>query len=618
VSEVRSDASDLGRGTRAAIFAGFLLLILTAVGAVLVALSSDRAEMASTHSLQIRQAQAQLFSTVQDAETGQRGYLLTGELSYLDPFDQAQQRIPDLTHQLRSLIAGDEVQTRRLDLMSADIDHKMRELERSISRSKAGDAAGGLAIVKTNEGRDVMLRIRSESAAIDQAELQTLARREAAAGFLRTVLLGLIVAAVIGIGALAFFIGRESRRVTLELAARNRDLQHEMFERARAEAQLRQAQKMEALGQLTGGVAHDFNNMLAIIVGNLDMVVRKMPREFDRLREMIENALGGAQRAAALTKRLLAFSRLQPLEPSSTDINKCVADMSEMLRRSLGEQIAIETVLGGGLWRAFVDCPQLESAILNLAVNARDAMPDGGRLTIETANASLDRSYADQNSEVEPGQYVMLAITDTGLGMTAETLERAFDPFFTTKALGEGTGLGLSQVHGFLKQSRGHIKLYSEVGLGTTVKLYLPRTTMDGPAPEMQAAHPSIANAQFTVLIVEDDPGVRGFVVSATRDLGFSVIEADSAAVALELLERHPEITLLLTDVVMPGATGRQLVEAAAALRPDLLVVYMTGYTRNAIVHNGTLDSGTRLLTKPFTVADLQRELSDALAEVGG
>jgi signal transduction histidine kinase/ActR/RegA family two-component response regulator len=609
---------DLGRGTRAAIIAGFALLVLTALSAVLVAVSSDQAEVAATHSLQVRQAEALLFSTVQDAETGQRGYLLTGNLDYLQPFDQAQQRIPALTASLRSLIANDAAQNQRLDLMSSDIDHKMRELERTVSRRKAGDAAGALATVNTNEGRDVMLRIRSESAAFDDSELQTVARREASAGFLRTLLLCLIVGAVVGIGFVAFFVGRESRRVTAELAARNRDLQHEIVERARAEAQLRQAQKMEALGQLTGGVAHDFNNMLAIIVGNLDMTVRKMPQEYDRLREMIENALGGAQRAAALTKRLLAFSRLQPLEPSSTDINKCVGDMSEMLRRSLGEHIIIETVLAGGLWRAFVDCPQLESAILNLAVNARDAMPNGGRLTIETANASLDRAYADENSEVEPGQYVLVAITDTGAGMRAETLERAFDPFFTTKPQGEGTGLGLSQVHGFLKQSRGHIKLYSEVGVGTTVKLYLPRTTMDAQPAEQKVVRNPIGDMQVTVLVVEDDPGVRSFVVSATRDLGFSVIEADSAAVALEQLEQHRDIGLLLTDVVMPGATGRQLVEAATRLRPDLRVVYMTGYTRNAIVHNGTLDAGTRLLTKPFTVADLQRELIDALAEAEG
>jgi CheY-like chemotaxis protein len=371
---------------------------------------------------------------------------------------------------------------------------------------------------------------------------------------------------------------------------------------------------MEALGQLTGGVAHDFNNMLAIIVGNLDMVVRKFPLGNEGVRGMIENALAGATRAGALTKRLLAFSRLQPLDPRAMDVNKCVADMSEMLRRSLGEHIAIETVLAGGLWRAFVDGPQLESAILNLSVNARDAMPNGGRLTIETSNTSLDRAYAEENADVEPGQYVMVAITDTGCGMAPEILDRAFDPFFTTKQTGEGTGLGLSQVHGFLKQSRGHIKLYSELGVGTTVKLYLPRDTAGLVASDGVRATPHpITNEQFTVLVVEDDPGVRGFVVSATRELGFVVVEADSSAVALERLKQYPETALLLTDVVMPGGTGRQLADKALSMRPDLRVIYMTGYTRNAIVHNGMLDAGTHLITKPFTVDDLQRELSRAL-----
>jgi CheY-like chemotaxis protein len=287
--------------------------------------------------------------------------------------------------------------------------------------------------------------------------------------------------------------------------------------------------------------------------------------------------------------------------------------MSEMLRDVLGGNIAVETVLAGGLWNAFVDRPELESAILNLAVNARDAMADGGRLTLETANAILDRSYAAENADVEPGQYVMIAVTDTGAGMSAETIERAFDPFFTTKRAGEGTGLGLSQVHGFIRQSRGHIKLYSEASVGTTVKLYLPRdaagTVVARPAPEAQVARD---NSRFKVLIVEDDPGVRGFAVGAARDLGYVAIEAESVAVALELVRETPDLSVVLTDVVMPGANGRQLADSVLAMRPSLPIVFMTGYTRNAIVHNGTLDPGVRLLTKPFTIIDLERELNRA------
>jgi signal transduction histidine kinase/ActR/RegA family two-component response regulator len=432
---------------------------------------------------------------------------------------------------------------------------------------------------------------------------------------MRTLLLTLVVVAIVMLGLLALFVIRESRRVNKQLTERNLDLLREMNERGRAEAMLRQAQKMEALGQMTGGVAHDFNNMLAIIVGNLDLALRRFPDGHAHLASMVENALLGAQRAASLTKRLLAFSRLQPLDPRPIDVNKCVADMSEMLRRSLGESIAVETVLAGGLWPAHVDPPQLESAILNLAVNARDAMSNGGRLTIETANTALDRRYADENPEVEPGQYVLVAVTDTGSGMPPEILEKAFDPFFTTKGHGDGTGLGLSQVHGFLKQSRGHIKIYSELGEGTCVKLYLPRAT--GAAAVEQPARQALdasQNHQFTLLIVEDDPGVRSFVVSAVRELGFGVLEADTSAVAMERLRAHPEITLLLTDVVMPGGTGRQLVDDSKEIRPDLKVIYMTGYTRNAIVHNGALDPGVRLLPKPFTVDELQRELSAVLS----
>ncbi len=591
----------------------FILLVLAALGAIILALSGAKAEKGVTRSLQVREAQALLFSTVQDAETGQRGYLLTGDSSYLDPFNRAQERIPELKHTLSNLIMNDPAQRRRLEDLDADIDHKMRELERTVSHAKAGDTAGALVIVKTKEDR--MLQIRSKSAAFDKAELETLASRRSSAAFQRNLLVSLIVAALLVVGPLAYFVGREARRITAELADRNRALRSEIVERGRAEAQLRQAQKMDALGQLTSGVAHDFNNMLTIIVGNLDIAVRKFPIENERLRGMIENALGGATRAAALTKRLLAFSRLQPLDPRTTDVNKSVADMSEMLRRALGEHIAIETVLDGGLWDAFVDCPQLESAILNLSVNARDAMPNGGRLTIETSNVALDRAYAEENTEVEPGQYVLLAITDTGSGMTPEVLDKAFDPFFTTKNTGEGTGLGLSQVHGFLKQSRGHIKIYSEVGIGTTVKLYLPRDTNGAVMPEKgPAIGPSEVNERFKVLIVEDDPAVRRFVVSAARELGFTVAEADSRAAALEQLEQYPEIMVLLTDVVMPGGTGRQLAHLALSLRPDLRVIYMTGCTRDAIVRNGTLDPGTRLITKPFAVDDLHRKLCDAMA----
>ncbi len=356
--------------------------------------------------------------------------------------------------------------------------------------------------------------------------------------------------------------------------------------------------------------------MLAVIVGNLDILIRRLTMEDSRVRAIAENALTAAHRAASLTQRLLAFSRLQPLDPKPTDINRCVSELTEMLRRTLGENIAVETVLADGLWHAFVDRPQLESAVLNLAVNARDAMPGGGRLTVETSNAWLDSAYADTQVDVQSGQYVLIAVTDTGAGMTPEVIGRAFDPFFTTKGVGEGTGLGLSQVHGFFKQSGGHVKIYSEVGVGTTVRLYLPRDFNGEPEEDRAQCGPSVAiDSRFTVLVVEDDPGVRSVAMSALRELGFRSLEADNAVVALEYLANNNDISVLLTDVVMPVMNGRQLVDAALQLRPDLRILFMTGYTRNAIVHNGALDVNTHLITKPFTVGDLDRELRRILSD---
>jgi PAS domain S-box-containing protein len=380
----------------------------------------------------------------------------------------------------------------------------------------------------------------------------------------------------------------------------------DMTERRLMQEQLHQSQKMEAIGQLTGGVAHDFNNLLTVILGNLETVWRQVPAEDGRLRRAIDQATRGAQRAATLTQQLLAFSRRQPLNPKPTDVNRLVSGLSELIRRTLREDISIETVLGGGLWRIEVDAHQLESALLNLAVNSRDAMPSGGKLTIETANTHLDENYAARYAEISPGQYVVICITDNGCGMSSEVLARAFDPFFTTKPIGQGTGLGLSQVFGFVKQSGGHIKLYSEVGEGTTVKIYLPRMVGDGPAiepePRPQMLH---GHSSETILVVEDDDDVRIYSTESLRELGFSVLEAHDGPSALRVLDSHPEIKLLFTDVGLPGINGRELVEQARKLRPQLGILFTTGYARNAIVHQGRLDPGVELLTKPFTRAQL-------------
>ena len=397
-------------------------------------------------------------------------------------------------------------------------------------------------------------------------------------------------------------------------------VEEEVGRRAQAEESLRQSQKMEAIGHLTGGVAHDFNNLLTVIGGGVETLQRLLGTvQLGTNQQRVTRALGmiaqGAERAATLTHRLLAFARRQTLDPRPLDANKLVSGMSELLRRTLGESVSLETVLAGGLWRTAADANQLENALLNLAVNARDAMPDGGKLTIETANAHLDDAYAAAHDDVAPGQYVLIVVSDTGTGIDADTLSRVFEPFFTTKDIGQGTGLGLSQVYGFIKQSNGHVKLYSEVGHGTAVKLYLPRLIGEhgvGPVtpdvPEVQ-----IGSGE-TILVVEDEPAVRDHSVTSLRDLGYRVLSAADGHAALRILSRETSIEVLFTDVGLPGGmTGRQLAEAARIRRPDLKVVYTTGYARNAIVHGNVLEPGTELLPKPFSFGALAAKIRQVL-----
>jgi signal transduction histidine kinase/ActR/RegA family two-component response regulator len=397
------------------------------------------------------------------------------------------------------------------------------------------------------------------------------------------------------------------------------DLQATAAAQARTEEQLRQSQKMEAVGRLTGGVAHDFNNLLTVVMGSLDLLKRRLKDGDERQMRLVDNALEGANRAASLTHRLLAFSRQQPLEPKALDANKLVSGMSELLRRTLGESIEIETVLAGGLWPTFADPNQLESALLNLAVNARDAMPDGGKLTIETANGHLDEAYAAIRPDVTAGQYVMVCVSDTGTGMSPDVVARAFEPFFTTKPIGKGTGLGLSQVYGFAKQSFGHVTIYSEPGQGTTIKLYLPRHS--GQSEAVAETTPQTVEPVFkgggdqTVLVVEDEDLVRQFSVAALSEAGYRVLDAADGARALEIIDAHPEIALLFTDVVLMGAfNGRTLADAALKRRPDLKVLFTTGYTRNAIIHHGRLDEDVDFIGKPFNTPALVAKVRSVLA----
>ncbi|WP_088346897.1 MULTISPECIES: ATP-binding protein [Rhodomicrobium] len=428
----------------------------------------------------------------------------------------------------------------------------------------------------------------------------------------------------------------ERKRAILQLRAftetmeeavreRTRELVAENEARRKAEELLRQAQKMEVVGQLTGGVAHDFNNLLTIVLGGLDIIGRQLPAlgpspEAERIAKARDMAVEGARRSATLTSRLLAFSRRQPLDPRPLDANKLIASTGELLHRTLGEQIALETVLAAGLWRVHADANQLENSLINLALNARDAMPTGGRMTIETANCHLDGAYVAGIAEpVEPGQYVMVAVTDSGLGMDKSTQEKAFEPFFTTKAVGQGTGLGLSQVYGFVRQSSGHIRIYSELGEGSTVKIYLPRYAgAEEAAPFVPPELTARAGGSELILVVEDDASLRGYTVQILTELGYGVLEAADGRIGLKVLAERGDIDLLFTDIVMPGGlNGRELADEAVKLHPALKVLFTTGYTRNAIVHHGRLDPGVHFLGKPFSFDELALKIRSVLDEDG-
>ena len=422
------------------------------------------------------------------------------------------------------------------------------------------------------------------------------------------------VPATLGLVALSLLALRRTR---LEQAAMQ-EAREATRQRDAAEEALRQSQKMEAIGHLTGGVAHDFNNLLTVVMGNIELAQRQLENwtegAQDRMRRTLSQAMRGAQRGAMLTQRLLAFSRRQPLSPKPLDLNKLVGGLTEFLRRSLGETVELETVGAAGLWKVEADPVQLEAALLNLAVNARDAMPNGGKLTIETANVQLNEDYCRRHAEVKPGPYVQIAVTDTGSGMSRQVLERAFEPFFTTKVAGQGTGLGLSQVFGFVKQSGGHITIYSEPGEGTTVKIYLPRLFAE--LREEVSVEREIPGAVpgERVLVVEDDEEVRLYIADLLRGLHYQVIEAADATSALaEFARGNARFDLLLTDVVLPGMNGRRLADEVVARTNGIKVLFMTGYSRNAIVHHGRLDPKVEMIQKPFTEAALAARIRDVL-----
>ncbi|MGB6542171.1 MAG: CHASE3 domain-containing protein [Xanthobacteraceae bacterium] len=575
------------------------------------------------HSLAVREQLGRVLNLVQGAETGQRGYLLTGRDSYLEPYTAAVEQLPATLDRMADLVRGDPRQGLAVVRLRQLVGDKLAELRSTVEERQAGRPEAALAIVNDNKGFRLMQEILGLLAALQTEEDRLLNSRQADAARSGVLLQSGVALAFLLICILGVLVARHTRRSVValatardQLAAANQQLVEQIGRREEVESQLRQSQKMQALGQLTGGIAHDFNNMLGVIVGSLDLIVRRIKKGDFAIERFLDAASNATERAALLTQRLLAFARQQPLAPQPIDANKMIVNMSNLLHSTLGEQIRIETVAAGGLWTINADAQQLESAILNIAINARDAMPDGGRLTIETANTYLDEAYCRQNPEIEPGQYAMIAVTDTGSGMSADVAARVFDPFFTTKPAGKGTGLGLSQVYGFVKQSRGHIKVYSEVDAGTNVKIYLPRLIAD--AKEIKRV---IAETMRTgdrseiILVVEDDTLMRRLTTEALHELGYTVFESENATNALAILDREADVKLLFTDVVMPDINGRKLADEAVRRRPGLKVLFTTGYTANAVVHGGVLDSGVHLISKPFTLNHLAAKVRAVLDE---
>jgi signal transduction histidine kinase/DNA-binding response OmpR family regulator len=696
----------------------FLVLATLAYITVQFAANENAAQRLVSHTYQVIASLRQVLADAQDAETGQRGYILTQKPNFLAPYRAAAARIDRDLRQFKELTADNPDQQHRSDALAALVRERFSALDLSL-RANAGQAAApdvikaletgkqrmdalraevaaGMAaeqallrvhnqqhdeqqryeimfaigatilalgilliaaamLVRNNLGLVQAEKARANEAAILQATLDTIRKGIAYfnsdgllcafnSNFFRLLDLPVSLARP-QVTALADLQAVERERPqqilvppaegqslldTYRLSWAGRELDvyrapvatggflivvEDVTARVRAENHARQSQKMEAIGHLTGGVAHDFNNLLQIISANLDLAVASGEvRGNAILGQRLQNAIGAVSRGSRLTGQLLAFARRQPLEPRSVDLGRVIRDMTDMLRRTLGEQIEVEAVVAGGLWNTLADPIQIENAVLNLAINARDAMPNGGKLTLEVANAHLDDAYAASHAEVVPGQYVMLAVSDTGIGMTSDVLSRVFEPFFTTKSDGKGTGLGLAQAYGFVKQTGGHIKIYSEPGEGTTVKIYLPRTRRAEDAPDAASQQPALGGSE-RILVVEDDEGVRAAVVDMLTDLGYRVERAENAEAALKLLEKSAGVDLLFTDVVMPGPIPtRELARRALAMHPRIKILYTSGYTQNAIVHNGRLDDDAFLLSKPYRRDELARKLRSVFA----
>jgi signal transduction histidine kinase/CheY-like chemotaxis protein len=602
-------------GSRSIFAASLALVILLAILSIGFAYNQLESEanadswVAHTHDV-IEQNQ-DVVTLIQRAESAQRAFIISGDSAYLGTYQSAIERLPAAQAALARLTADNPDETPRVATLNQAVSWRLQQLEHSVELARYGDQDAAKAATLAAPGGDIANVIRLTADSITSHERALLEDRVRAANRVSEASLfyGVLIAAIslITLLALAFHQSRVNARLVKameETATAN-------AERERAEQRLSEAQRMEAIGQLTGGVAHDFNNLLQVIRGNLELLGPTVAKDA-KARRRLESALHGADRAAQLTRQLLAFARRQPLAAEAFDVSSLVTDMADILRRMLGEAIVVRADIAPELWHALADPAQTESALLNLAINARDAMPRGGSLTIEAANANLEATDIEPSDESPaPGDFILLSVTDTGEGMSEETRARAFEPFFTTKRDGKGSGLGLSMVYGFVRQSNGHMRLESQFGRGTNVKLYLPRAPVAGRPAVVRPVR--AATEQHTILVVEDDEAVRATTVVMLESLGYRCLQAPDAASAVETLGGGAHADLVFSDVTMPGPMRTaEMAERIHDIAPGAPILFASGYPKEEMGEH--LDADAALLAKPFT----REELASRIAELLG
>lgn len=601
---------------RVALLSGLALLGAAMIGTFQLYRAEKRADAAVIRALEVQARLDMVMARTLAVLLGESRYLLVTDSRFVARFEAGQRILYAELAALREHVIDDPKQAPAARALARCWRDRLQSTVQRIRLAQAGKIEAARASMRAVINRPVTTRCLEIMAAMKRVEEQHFAERKIVAERQAKLFAIWLLSCSAAVLTLALWFTRTAlagaRAVAArrdELAVANARLHEEAASREAAEAQLRQLQKMESIGQLTSGIAHDFNNMLAIVIGSLDLARRRIEKDIKRAQEHIDAAMAGAQRAAQLTSQLLAFGRRQPLAPSALDASQLLRRLSELLRRTIGSKIDFQIDPGAGLWPIYADVGQLESALVNLCVNARDAMPDGGKLIVRTANVQLEADYAKSHPDVLPGDYVVLSVEDSGAGMADEVRERAFEPFFTTKGMGKGAGLGLSQVYGFVRQSGGHVAIDSQIGRGTKVCLYLPRyggkvATTQSWQPGPEARLPGARDSEI-ILVVDDEERVRQLAVDALRELGYIVLQASGGEAALGLLEGQPRIDLMLTDVLMPGISGTQLAQQVEKLRPEIRLLYMSGYPSDGIVNDGMLAEGVALLPKPFTVAQL-------------